>query len=96
MESKKCDFENRICAAITSGWWLILGSAVLITFYYVFYLWLATAQPQWVLVLLGPNVSWTTFQQIGLGVLVVMKLILWVFIGIVAWLMLWLRQLKKF
>ncbi len=91
----KDTFETRIRSAAIAGWWSLLIAALFLSLVWVWYLYLATAQPAWMLQLLGPGVTWPMLRYIVFLGVSVLKMFLWVAAFVLTWLSLWAHQLGK-
>ncbi len=91
----KDTIENRVGSAAVAGWWTLLIAAVFLALMWVWYLYIVTAQPAWVLSLCGPGVTWPMLRTIILLAVSFLKIFLWLMAFVVTWLSLWAWQMRR-
>lgn len=88
-------FQQRIRAAAIAGWWTVLIAVGFLTLVWIVFLALISTRPPWYQSLMGPGVSWESFQHVGFWAVAVFKMSIWLMALVVVWLTLWSRQLEK-
>jgi len=88
-------FTRRVQAAAAAGWWAILILALWMIVAWILVVVLLSKEPQWVLKLLGGQMTWPTLRTVYVWGFAAMKLMLWAFLTVVIWLTLWGRRLRK-
>jgi hypothetical protein len=89
------DFERRVRAAATAGWWVLLVAVALLTWSWLAYLFVMSNKPAWMQSLWGPDVSWELMQTVWLWAMAILKVGMWLMLLVVLWLTLWARQMRK-
>jgi len=88
-------FERKLRAAVSAGWRVLVVEVGLLTLAWVAYLAIQAGHPTALLVLWGPDVSWSTVATISLQAIAVFKVALWLQAALLAWAALWASTLRK-
>ena len=88
-------FDKKLRAAVAAGWWTVLIGAAIVTLQWIAYLAVLSAQPQWMLDLWGPGMSWSTVRTVWISVIAALKGILAVQILVILWATIWSAKLRK-
>jgi hypothetical protein len=88
-------FERRVRSAAVAGWWVVLFGVVLITLAWLALRTMMSAQPEWLLSLWGPDITWSYVENVTLWAIVAFKLALFLLAMTALWLTLWARGLRK-
>jgi hypothetical protein len=88
-------FEQRLKAAVSTGWWVVLLAYVLLLVQWLAYLQFMKAKPEWFLALWGPDVGWPEAQKIWMLVMSFWKMGCWFWALVMLWLTLWSRRLSS-
>jgi len=88
-------FENKVHCAAVAGWWTLLIALIVFLLAWFAYLTLLSAQPAWILPLIGPDVTWAKLATISLWFFACMKFFLLLWALALVWLTLWAKQLRK-
>ena len=92
MEDK---FAKRVRAAAAAGWWTLLIVYGVLTIQWLFYLYVMSHQPGWVLKLMGEGITWQISQPLWLYGIAVFKIGALMLTVVVLWLTLWGRRLSR-
>ncbi|MEI6806588.1 MAG: hypothetical protein WCK49_08815 [Myxococcaceae bacterium] len=85
-------FAQRLKAASRAGWWMLLIAVGMQLIQWGAYSYLMAKQPEGLLALLGPDMSWEAFQEICIWFATAFKLAIWVLFLLVVWVSLWAKQ----
>jgi hypothetical protein len=88
-------FERKLRAAVSAGWRVLVVEVGLLTLVWVAYLAIMAAHPPALLVLWGPDVTWSTVATISLQAIAVFKVALWLQAALLAWAALWASTLRR-
>src|ERR1700693_5182377 len=88
-------FEKKVRAASIACWWVILIAAGFVTLHWLIYLAVISTQPEWVIAMWGPDVSWVFVQNVWFWAIAGLKFCVCLFAFAALWLTLWARQLRK-
>jgi hypothetical protein len=88
-------FEEKLRAALSAGWRVLLIEVAFLLIVWLFYRALAPAQSEALLVLIGPNITWATVTSVWLWGIAAFKLVLWLQAGLLLWGWLWSVMLRK-
>jgi hypothetical protein len=88
-------FENRLRAAVSAGWRVLLIEAGFLTLVWLIYLAVISAHPAAMLALWGPDVSWSTVATISLWAVAVFKVALWLQGALLLWAWMWASMLRR-
>jgi hypothetical protein len=88
------EFKLRVRGAAVAGSWVVLFAALLLIVSWLAYLAALSAQPEWLLRMCGPDLSWATIQNVWFFAIVTLKIVVWIMAFVALWLTLWARQLK--
>jgi hypothetical protein len=89
------DFESKLHAAATAGWWTLLIGVSIFLIQWVAYLIVVPSHPHWVLALWGPGTDWQQMAVIWFWFLAGFKVCLLAVAFVLVWLTLWARQMRK-
>jgi hypothetical protein len=88
-------FEIKIRTAAIAGWWTLLIASGFLVVQWFAYLFLMSSQPDWLLLFLGPGISWDTYGHLCFWLMAIFKFSLGLLALLALWLTLWARQLRK-
>lgn len=88
-------FENRLRAAVSAGWRVLLIEAGFVTVVWLIFRAAIAAHPAAMLALWGPDVSWSTVTTIGLQAIAAFKVALWLQAALLLWAWMWASMLRR-
>jgi hypothetical protein len=87
--------EQKLRAAVSAGWKVVVIEAVFITVAWLAYLATITGRAGWLLALWGPEVSWPTVATVSVLAIAAFKVMLWLQAALVLWAWMWARALRR-
>jgi len=88
-------FEKNLKAAVGPGWCIWLIAVVGMTAHWFTYRHFMTTKPDWILEMMGPDMTWAESQKLWLLILVLGRMFIGAFLLLMLWLTLWSRKLNR-
>jgi hypothetical protein len=88
-------FEERLKAAVRTGWCVLLIAVAFLAAQYFAYLQIAKTKPEGFLSLMGPDYTWPEALKLWMLIMSLWKMWCWGAILLMLWLTLWSRKLNR-